>query len=77
MRKRGEEKKGKGSEEKDRQHCKVYIFCEGNTEEIYLKHFERSDYNAEIIPVDTAILMRKELCYLQKNILVKGMWGLD
>lgn len=53
MRRRGEEKKGKGSEDKERQHCKIYIFCEGNTEEIYLKHFECDDYNAEIISVDT------------------------
>lgn len=53
MRKRGEEKKGKNKKDKDRQHCKIFIFCEGNTEKIYLKHFECDDYNAEIISVDT------------------------
>ena len=71
MRKRGEEKKGKGSEEKDRQHCKVYIFCEGNTEEIYLKHFERSDYNAEIIPVDTGHTDAKGIVLFAKEHISK------
>lgn len=53
MRKRGEEKKGKKTKEKDRQNRKIYIFCEGGTEEIYLKHFEDRQYNAEIIAVQT------------------------
>lgn len=53
MRKRGEEKKGKTSREKDKQKCKIYIFCEGTTEEIYLKHFEDRNHNAKIIPVET------------------------
>lgn len=53
MRKRGEEKKGKNAKEKDRQKRKIYIFCEGTTEKIYLKHFEDRNYNAEIIPVET------------------------
>lgn len=53
MRKRGEEKKGKKAKDKDRQKRKIYIFCEGVTEEIYLKHFEDRNYNAEIISVKT------------------------
>lgn len=74
MRKRGEEKKGKGAKEKDRQHCKIYIFCEGNTEEIYLKHFECADYNAEIIPVDTGHTDAKGIViYAKKHISRKDV----
>lgn len=51
MRKRGTEVKGKKVKEKP--HCKIYIFCEGKTEEIYLRHFENKTYNVEVIPVNT------------------------
>lgn len=51
MRKRGKEVKGKKAKEKPK--CKIYIFCEGTTEEIYLRHFENRTYNVEIIPVDS------------------------
>lgn len=51
MRKRGKEIKGKKN--KDKPKCKIYIFCEGKTEEIYLKHFENRNYNVEVIPVDS------------------------
>ena len=37
-RERGREIKGKKTKEKPR--AKIYIFAEGDTEEIYLKHFE-------------------------------------
>ena len=48
---RGREIKGK--KQKDEPKCKIYIFCEGETERIYLKHFENRTYNVEIIPVET------------------------
>ena len=51
MRKRGTEVKGRKIKEKP--HCKIYIFCEGKTEEIYLRHFENKTYNVEVIPVNT------------------------
>ncbi len=51
MRKRGEEIKGKRTKDKPR--CKIYVFCEGKTERIYLQHFENRTYNVEIIPVNT------------------------
>lgn len=51
MRKRGKEIKGKKT--KDKQKCKIYIFYEGETERIYLQHFENREYNVEIIPVPT------------------------
>lgn len=49
-RERGREVKGKGTKEKQR--AKIYIFTEGDTEEIYLKHFEIREYNAEVISKD-------------------------
>lgn len=49
-RERGREIKGKRT--KDKQRAKIYIFTEGDTEEIYLKHFEIKEYNAEVIPKD-------------------------
>ncbi len=50
MRTRGERVKGKRT--KDRPRCKIYIFCEGATERIYLRHFENRAYNVEIIAVN-------------------------
>lgn len=50
MHTRGERVKGKRT--KDKPKCKIYIFCEGSTEEIYLQHFKNRVYNAEIISVD-------------------------
>ena len=49
-RERGREIKGRNTKEKQR--AKIYIFTEGDTEEIYLKHFEIREYNAEVIPKD-------------------------
>lgn len=43
----------KGKSTKDKPKCKIYIFTEGSTEKIYLRHFENRTYNVEIIPVDT------------------------
>ena len=34
---RGKEQKGKSTKEKP---CKIYIFTEGDTEEIYLQHYD-------------------------------------
>lgn len=48
---RGKEVKGKST--KDAVKSKIYIFCEGNTEEIYLTHFQNRTYNVEIVPIDT------------------------
>lgn len=50
MRTRGERVKGKRTKEKPK--CKIYIFCEGETEKIYLRHFENRAHNVEIISVD-------------------------
>lgn len=47
---RGREIKKKDTKEKPR--AKIYIFTEGDTEEIYLKHFEVREYNAEVISKD-------------------------
>lgn len=46
---RGKEQKGKTIKDKP---CKIYIFTEGKTEEIYLKHYENKKNGIEIIPVD-------------------------
>ncbi len=50
MHTRGKEIKGKDTKDKPR--CKIYIFCEGKTEIIYLQHFENKKYNVEIVPID-------------------------
>lgn len=50
MRTRGERVKGKRT--KDKPKCKIYIFCEGETEKIYLRHFEDRAHNVEIVSVD-------------------------
>lgn len=52
-RKRGKEVKGKKTKDKPR--CKIYLFTEGKTEKIYLKHYENKQYNVEIVPVADAI----------------------
>lgn len=49
-RERGKEVKGQRYKEKQR--ARIYIFTEGITERIYLKHFEIREYNAEVIPKD-------------------------
>lgn len=46
---RGREQKGKKVKDKA---AKIYIFAEGDTELIYLKHFKNRKYGVEIIPVD-------------------------
>lgn len=50
IRNRGKERKGKTIKDKP---CKIYIFTEGSTEEIYLKHYHNKKKGIEIIPVDT------------------------
>lgn len=47
---RGKEVKGKKVKEKP---CNIYIFTEGNTEEIYLNHYENVKKGIYIIPIDT------------------------
>lgn len=80
MRKRGKEVKGKKIKEKPK--CKIYIFCEGTTEEIYLRHFENRTYNVEIIPVDSKhtdafgiVLFAKEYIRREKLDLELGDRG--
>lgn len=46
---RGKEQKGKSTKEKP---CKIYIFTEGDTEEIYLQHYDNKKKGIEVIPVD-------------------------
>ncbi len=48
---RGKEIKGKHT--KDKPKCVIYIFCEGDTEKIYLRHFENRSYNVKIVPVES------------------------
>lgn len=47
---RGKEVKGKKVKEKP---CNIYIFTEGNTEEIYLAHYKNVKKGIFIIPIDT------------------------
>ncbi len=47
---RGKEQKGKSTKDKP---CKIYIFTEGDTEEIYLKHYDNRKRGIEVIPVDS------------------------
>lgn len=51
MRTRPRGKEQKGKKEKDKP-CKIYIFTEGDTEEIYLKHYENKRQGIEVISVD-------------------------
>lgn len=50
IRDRGREVKGKKTKDKP---CNIFIFTEGNTEEIYLEHYENIKKGIRIIPVDT------------------------
>lgn len=50
MKARGKEVKGKKTKDKP---CNIYIFTEGNTERIYLQHYENAKKGIKIIPVDT------------------------
>lgn len=47
---RGKEQKGKNTKDKP---CKIYIFTEGDTEEIYLQHYNNKKRGIEVIPVDS------------------------
>lgn len=49
-RERGKEQKGKHTKDKP---CKIYIFTEGATEEIYLKHYDNKRKGIEVILVDS------------------------
>lgn len=49
MRTRGKEQKGKNTKEKP---CKIYIFTEGDTEKIYLQHYESKKKGIKVISVD-------------------------
>ena len=53
MGKRARGKEVKGKKTKDAVKSKIYIFCEGKTEKIYLTHFQNRTYNVEIVPVDS------------------------
>lgn len=46
---RGKEQKGKSKKEKP---CKIYIFTEGDTERIYLQHYNNKKKGIEVISVD-------------------------
>lgn len=52
MRKRIRGKEVKGKKTKDKPKCTIYIFCEGQTERIYLEHFENEIYNVSVVAVD-------------------------
>ena len=74
MGKRARGKEVKGKKTKDMAKSKIYIFCEGNTEEIYLTHFQNRTYNVEIVPIDpkhtdAVSIVRYAKQYLQKNEL--------
>lgn len=75
MRKRGIEVKGKKVKEKP--HCKIYIFCEGKTEEIYLRHFENKTYNVEVIPVNTEHTDAYGIVSFAKNYINKEHLDLE
>lgn len=64
---RGREIKGKKTKVEPK--CKIYIFCEGETEKIYLKHFENRTYNVEIIPVDTVHTDARGIVMFAKNFI--------
>lgn len=49
IRERGKEKKWKSTKDKP---CKIYIFTEGDTEKIYLKHYNNKKKGVEVISVD-------------------------
>lgn len=49
-RERGKEQKGKSVKDKP---CKIYIFTEGDTEEIYLLHYENKKKGIEVISVES------------------------
>lgn len=53
MRKRARGQEVKGKKVKEPLKSRVYLFCEGCTERIYLSHFENKAYNVKIVPVDT------------------------
>lgn len=69
MRIRGERVKGKRT--KDKPKCKIYLFCEGTTEKIYLQHFEERAYNVEIIPVDPKYTNAYGIVMFAKKYLCK------
>ncbi len=66
---RGQEVKGNQTKEKPK--CCIYIFCEGNTERIYLQHFENRTYNVSIIPVDTGHTDASGIVHFAKQYLKK------
>lgn len=47
---RGKEQKGKNIKDKP---CRIYIFTEGDTEEIYLQHYENKKKGIKVIPVES------------------------
>ena len=53
MRKRARGQEVKGKKVKEPLKSRVYLFCEGCTERIYLSHFENKAYNVKVVPVDT------------------------
>lgn len=66
---RGKEQKGKSIKDKP---CKIYIFTEGDTEEIYLRHYENKKKGIEIIPVnpkhtDAVGIVKFAKNYIDKN----------
>ena len=74
MTKRERGKEIKGRKEKQKPKCKIYIFTEGNTEEIYLKHFENRIYNVEVKSVDPKHtnaygIVKFAMKYLEENKL--------
>lgn len=69
MKKRECGKEVKGKETKDNQKCVIYIFAEGNTERIYLKHFENRTYNVQVVPVDTGHTDAEGIVKFAKNYI--------
>lgn len=65
---RGKEQKGKKTKDKP---CKVYIFTEGDTEEIYLKHYENKKKGIEVISVESWSYGCRGNCQICKEIHLK------
>lgn len=69
IRERGKEQKGKKTKDKP---CNIYIFAEGDTEEIYLKHYEDVKNGVKIVPVpsghtDAVGIVRYAKKYIDNN----------
>ena len=70
-------KEFKGTKGKEMPRSTVYVFAEGQTEIIYLKHYESREYNVYVVPIDSGHTDAVGIVKFAKNYISQADIDID